>query len=138
MASDLEFGRGSDLWEYWIGPEGLAHYAGALHPWTTLRDALITKGVPVTQANGLATNIMQATPEGRALFAAHHGAGEQRAVTMASGGQGTVLPKPSTIVQGAQDNLHAGELSRVLGGLSDDDVAKFAQLCDDACDEMGQ
>jgi hypothetical protein len=45
---------------------------GAAHPWTTLRDALISEGVPASQAAGLATNIMMATPAGRALFKAHH------------------------------------------------------------------
>lgn len=74
-ASGLQFGHGTKLWAYWTGPEGFGRYAHATHPWTTLRNALIKEGVPVTQADGLATNIMQATPAGRALFAAHHGAG---------------------------------------------------------------
>jgi hypothetical protein len=46
---------------------------GSPHPWATLRNALISEGVPVNQAAGLATNIMMATPAGRALFKAHHG-----------------------------------------------------------------
>lgn len=48
------------------------------HPWTTLRDALIKEGVPAEQADGLATNIMMATPAGRALFKAHHGKGRHK------------------------------------------------------------
>lgn len=70
--SNLKYGRGSSLWKYWTGPEGFARYAGSPNPWTTLRNALIKEGVPATQADGLATNIMTATPAGRALFAAHH------------------------------------------------------------------
>ncbi|MGA6164302.1 HK97 family phage prohead protease [Amycolatopsis magusensis] len=71
--SDLKHGPGSPLWKYWTGPEGLARYAGAAHPWTALRNALLSEGVPASMADGLTTNIMQATPAGRALFAAHHG-----------------------------------------------------------------
>lgn len=71
-ASGLEFGKGSKLWKYWTGAEGTAEYAGSSNPWTTLRDKLLGKGVPATQADGLATNIMMATPAGRALFKAHH------------------------------------------------------------------
>lgn len=70
--SNLKYGPGSTLWKYWTGPEGLARYAGAADPWTTLRAALLKEGAPATMADGLATNIMQATPVGRALFAAHH------------------------------------------------------------------
>jgi HK97 family phage prohead protease len=71
--SNLKFGPGSPLWKYWTGPEGFARYAGAAKPWTALRDALVKEGVPTTMADGLATNIMQATPAGRGLYAAHHG-----------------------------------------------------------------
>lgn len=71
--SNLKYGPGSPLWKYWTGPEGFARYAGATDPWTTLRDALLKEGVPATMADGLATNVMHATPAGRALFAAHHG-----------------------------------------------------------------
>lgn len=69
----MEIGRGSKLWRYWTGPKGFGRYARASHPWTALRDALISEGVPASQADGLATNIMMATPAGRALFKAHHG-----------------------------------------------------------------
>lgn len=72
--SNLEFGPGSSLWKYWTGPEGMARYIGHAHPWTALRDALASEGVPAAQADGLATNIMEATPAGRAAFKAHHGA----------------------------------------------------------------
>jgi HK97 family phage prohead protease len=71
-ASNLEFGKGSKLWKYWTGAEGFARFGGSPNPWTTLRDALLSEGVPATQADGLATNIMMATPAGRALFKAHH------------------------------------------------------------------
>ncbi|QRP48000.1 HK97 family phage prohead protease [Amycolatopsis sp. FDAARGOS 1241] len=71
--SNLKYGPGSPLWKYWTGPEGFARYAGAPDPWTTLRAALLKEGVPVSMVDGLTTNIMQATPAGRALFAAHHG-----------------------------------------------------------------
>lgn len=73
--------NGRKLWQYWTGPEGLARYAKSANPWTTLRDALLAEsaknGEPLTpdEANGLATNIMQATPTGRALFKAHHASG---------------------------------------------------------------
>jgi HK97 family phage prohead protease len=72
--SNLKYGPGSKLWKYWIGPEGLARYANAVHPWTALRDALLKEGVPATMADGLATNIMQATPIGRALYKKGHSA----------------------------------------------------------------
>ncbi|MFD4196626.1 HK97 family phage prohead protease [Amycolatopsis thermoflava] len=71
--SNLKYGPGSPLWKYWTGPEGFARYAGAPDPWTTLRNALLSEGVPASMANGLATNIMLATPAGRALYAKHHG-----------------------------------------------------------------
>jgi hypothetical protein len=45
---------------------------GSPNPWTTLRAELIKEGVPAGQAAGLATEIMRATPAGRALFDAHH------------------------------------------------------------------
>lgn len=70
--SGLQYGRGTALWRYWTGPRGFARYAHSPNPWTTLRDALIKEGVPAAQAPGLATEIMQATPAGRALFKAHH------------------------------------------------------------------
>lgn len=71
--SNLKYGPGSSLWKYWTGPEGFARYASSPKPWETLRAALLKEGVPVTMADGLTTNIMQATPAGRALFKAHHG-----------------------------------------------------------------
>lgn len=70
--SRLQVGRGSKLWLYWTGRKGSARYMGSADPWTTLRDALIKEEVPPGQAPGLATNIMMATPAGRALFKAHH------------------------------------------------------------------
>jgi HK97 family phage prohead protease len=64
--------NGEKLWRYWTGPAGFARYASSPNPWTTLRDALVMEGTPAEEADGLATNIMLATPAGRALFAAHH------------------------------------------------------------------
>lgn len=73
FVSGLEIGKGSKLWLYWIGPKGSARYMGSPTPWTTLRAELEKEGVPPGQSAGLATNIMKATPAGRALFDAHHG-----------------------------------------------------------------
>jgi HK97 family phage prohead protease len=73
MSSDLQFGKGSDLWDYWVHGKGTVRWMKAADPWTTLRNLLIKEGVPAREAPGLATNIMQATPAGRALFKAHHG-----------------------------------------------------------------
>ncbi|GAB3372540.1 HK97 family phage prohead protease [Amycolatopsis echigonensis] len=72
-ASKLPYGPGHPLWRYWTGPEGFAKYARSPHPWRKLRDELIKAGVPVGQADGLTTNIMQATSAGRSLFKLHHG-----------------------------------------------------------------
>jgi HK97 family phage portal protein len=71
--SMLEFKPGTPLWHYWTIGAGTAKWQASANPWTALRDALIKEGVPVAQASGLATNVMMATPEGKALFAAHHG-----------------------------------------------------------------
>lgn len=70
--SRLQIGRGSKLWLYWTKGKGTARWMGSANPWTTLRDALLKEGVPAGQSNGLATNIMLATPAGRALFKQHH------------------------------------------------------------------
>lgn len=67
--------QGRKLWKWLTGPEGFAMYSGSPHPWTTLRDFLIAHGVSPAQADGEATNIMQATPAGRVLFRMHHGKG---------------------------------------------------------------
>jgi hypothetical protein len=64
--------QGRKLWKYWLSSEGMARYIGKPHPWTALRDALLKEGVPANQADGLATNILQATPQGRAAFKAGH------------------------------------------------------------------
>lgn len=77
--SRLQYGRGSKLWKYWVYGKGTARWMGAANPWTTLRAALLKEGVPPGQVNGLTTNIMQATPAGRALFKAHHDAGKSAA-----------------------------------------------------------
>lgn len=75
-ASQLEFGKGSALWDYWVHGEGAAKWMASPTPWATLRTLLITEShgkVPADQVNGLVTNIMQATPAGRILFKQHHG-----------------------------------------------------------------
>lgn len=63
-ASDLEYGHGSALWEYWTKGGGLAKWSGAVHKWTTLRDLLLAAGVPAHSADGLATNIIMAVMPG--------------------------------------------------------------------------
>lgn len=70
--SGLQFGRGTRLWIYWTVGEGQAKWLTSPTPWTTLRALLVKAGVPVLQAPGLATEIMRATPEGRAAFKLHH------------------------------------------------------------------
>ena len=77
-ASRLPYGPGSKLWKYWTSGEGLARYIDKAHPWTALRDALLSENVPAEMADGLTTNIMLATPEGRAAFKAHHPGGRSK------------------------------------------------------------
>lgn len=57
MASNLEHGRGSKLWNYWVHGEGLLRWSLSPHPWTTLRAALASEGVPEHSLDGLTTNI---------------------------------------------------------------------------------
>jgi HK97 family phage prohead protease len=64
MASDLKYGQGSALWKYWTKGKGLARWSGAVHKWTTLRDLLLSEGVPPGEADGLATNIIMAVMPG--------------------------------------------------------------------------
>jgi HK97 family phage prohead protease len=64
MASDLKYGKGSALWDYWTKGEGFAKWASALHKWTTLHRLLIAAGVPAHEADGLTTNIIQAVMPG--------------------------------------------------------------------------
>ncbi|ATY11561.1 hypothetical protein CU254_14665 [Amycolatopsis sp. AA4] len=61
------------LFAYWATGAGAKKWMFSPHPWTALRDALIKAGVPAREAPGLATSIMRSTPQGRALFKAHHG-----------------------------------------------------------------
>jgi len=63
-ASDLQHGQGSKLWQYWTKGKGLARWSGAVHKWTTLRDLLLKEGVPPAEADGLATNIINAVMPG--------------------------------------------------------------------------
>lgn len=72
-ASELEWGRGHPLFTFWAEGKGFTEWAMSPTPWTTLTGLLASKGVPAGQIAGLATNLMEATPAGRALFAAHHG-----------------------------------------------------------------
>lgn len=88
--SKLEFGKGSKLWDYWTGSKGFARYGAADHPWTTLKAELISEGVPAHEAGGLATNIMMATPAGRALFAKGH-KGKKRSIDMTETRTATVV-----------------------------------------------
>lgn len=64
--------HGRNLWNWLTSTPGMSHYIGAEHPWTTLRDFLVEHGVTPEQAEGETTNIMLATPAGRAAFKAHH------------------------------------------------------------------
>lgn len=78
-ASQLMLRPGTALWEYWTVGAGFRKWSIAPHPWQTLHDLLIAEShgkVPVADVNGLVTNIMQATPAGRALFALHHKGGQ--------------------------------------------------------------
>jgi HK97 family phage portal protein len=67
--------HGLNLWRWLTGPEGMAEYLPKPHPWTALRDFLLAHDVPAHEVEGEATNIMLATPAGRAAFAAHHQGG---------------------------------------------------------------
>jgi hypothetical protein len=60
MASQLEVGKGRNLWKWWTSGAGLALWATSPHPYATLRAALISKGVPAGEASGLAANIYHA------------------------------------------------------------------------------
>lgn len=71
MTSKLPFGPGTKLWEYWTVGKGAAKWMSSPQPWTTLH-AELTKYIG-PEAAGLTTNVMLATPAGRALFKLHHG-----------------------------------------------------------------
>lgn len=62
--STLPFGPGSKLWKYWTRGAGFARWSGAVHKWTTLHRLLIEADVPRHMADGLTTNIIQATMPG--------------------------------------------------------------------------
>jgi HK97 family phage prohead protease len=64
--------NGRKLWKWLTGPGGLSKFAGSPHPWQALVDFLVSKGVSPGVAQGEATNIMQATAVGKALFAKGH------------------------------------------------------------------
>ncbi len=57
--SQLQFGPGSKLWDYWTKGKGLAKWSGAAHKWATLRAALLKAGVPEHMVDGLTTNIIE-------------------------------------------------------------------------------
>jgi phage head maturation protease len=63
---------GRKLWKWLTGAGGLSKFAGSPHPWQALVDFLVSKGVPPGVAKGEATNIMQASAAGKALFAKGH------------------------------------------------------------------
>jgi hypothetical protein len=69
--------NGRKLWN-WLTGEGKKEYIGKPHPWTAIRDFLLKHGVPPQQADGEATNILMATPEGRAAFQQGHSKSGQR------------------------------------------------------------
>lgn len=69
--SALKF-LGPKLWKYWTKGEGVGRYIGKPHPWTALRNALLKEGVPAHMVDGLATNIMMATPAGKAAYKQGH------------------------------------------------------------------
>lgn len=79
-ASQLQATKnGRKLWKWLTSAEGTAHFAGSPHPWTALVAFLVSKGVPPGQAHGEATNVMMATPAGKALFAmGHKGKGKSK------------------------------------------------------------
>lgn len=57
MASQLEVGRGRNLWQYWIAGKGLARWADSPTPYRTLVEQLGSEGVPAGQIHGLAANV---------------------------------------------------------------------------------
>jgi HK97 family phage prohead protease len=57
--SQLQFGPGSELWDYWTKGKGLARWAGAEHKWTVLNRLLREAGVPTHEVDGLTTNIIE-------------------------------------------------------------------------------
>lgn len=71
--SQLEYGHGSELWDYWTKGEGLGKWASAEHKWTVLHAALIAAGVPAHEADGLTTNIIEAVFPGYMKLAHHRG-----------------------------------------------------------------
>jgi len=71
--SKLPFGPGHKLWDYWTHGEGFAKWGGAAHKWTTLHDALIKAGVPLHDADGLTTNIIDFVFPGYLKTAHHNG-----------------------------------------------------------------
>jgi hypothetical protein len=69
--SRLKFSPGTALWRYWTVGKGAAKWMSSPNPWTTLHGLLLKYVGPM--AAGLTTNVMLATPAGRALFKQHHG-----------------------------------------------------------------
>lgn len=108
--SKLPFGPGHALWTYWTVGEGFDQWSVSPNPWTTLHALLLKHVGP--QAAGETTNVMLATPAGKALFEAHHQGG-QRAVTTDSGGVGIVAPTNNATTVTEHGNIttpDAGEL----------------------------
>ena len=72
MASRLQATpNGRKLWD-WLTGEGKKEYIGKPHPWTALYNFLVKHGVPPKQAEGETSNILLATPAGRAAYAQGH------------------------------------------------------------------
>lgn len=74
--SRLQLKPGTALWQWFTVGAGFRTWSVSPHPWQTIVDMVESHGVPPSQSHGEATNIMQATPAGRALFALHHKGGQ--------------------------------------------------------------
>jgi uncharacterized protein len=110
-ASKLPFGPGHPLWTFWTVGKGFAEWSISPTPWQTLHDLLEKYVGP--HAAGETTNVMLATPAGRALFEAHHQGGN-RAVTTGSGGVGIVAPTDNATTVTEHGNIttpDAGDLN---------------------------
>jgi hypothetical protein len=57
MASQLEVGKGRNLWKYWVSGPGLARWSASPTPYRTLVAELGKERVPPGEIHGLAANI---------------------------------------------------------------------------------
>lgn len=58
-ASNLKYGPGKPLWDYWTKGKGAAKWKGVKHKWSTLNKLLKAAGVPADEVDGLTTNIIE-------------------------------------------------------------------------------